>query len=302
MAKLSDTNRTYKSPLGQPKALWWFYEDKDGKAYGPMPFRELRENAIKRTLVEDMKVWREGEEERYASQDIVGLLPTGSSQAKIDPGPQSSMDDDNPYASPNAERIIADGPPGGLYLPHLNRTHFSILLCFIVTALGFGTLSAAVSDPLTRSIIYSFSALALCGWVLFSLLYLRRAWNMMNMLGASMNGTKAVLVFLIPFFNVLWSFVAIFGWAKLWNFNAENHPGLSEAKSVWKLIFFLFCVGFLMTHVIVLMLWTSGEVPRDILNPRHQFALGTFAVTFLLCIATWYQLCRSVNFLARKKS
>lgn len=301
MSLLPANNRTYESPLGKPEALWWFYEDLDGVKHGPMPFRELRGKALKRVLTEGMTVWREGEEDRYSSEEIVGLLPNLPPPAQRDSGPESSLTDIKPCASPNAERSIAEGPPGGLYLPHLGRTHFSVLLAFISVTGGLGYVSTLISDPPTRLIILAFAALSLTGWLLFSLLYLRRAWNMMNMLGAPMNGTKAVMVFLIPFFNGLWSFVAIFGWAKLWNFNAKHHPGLSEAKSVWQFGFLLFCIGLLMTQIIILMLWISGEVPNDLMNPRHQFALGTFTVTILLCFAIWYQLCRSVNFLARKK-
>lgn len=302
MAKLPEPNRSYESPLGQSEALWWFFEGEDGKAIGPMPFRELRENAVKRTLLEQMEVWREGEEIRYFSQDIVGLLPSLPASPKEDPGPQSSLDNENPYATPNAERAITEGPPGGLYLPYLSRTHFSVLIGFIALALGLGYLGTTISDPPTRSIVFAFTAIFGVGWLLFSFVYLRRAWDMMNMLGAPMNGTKAVVIFLIPFFNALWSFVAILGWAKLWNFNSKYHPGLSEAKPVWKFSFLLFCLGFLVSQVIILMLWISDEVPNDSTNPQHQFALGTFLVTFVLCCTTWFQICRSVNFLARKKS
>ncbi|MDB4381906.1 hypothetical protein N9Z40_03365, partial [Akkermansiaceae bacterium] len=80
------------------------------------------------------------------------------------------------------------------------------------------------------------------------------------------------------------------------------HPGLSMAHSVWRPIFLLFCIGLIMCEVITLMLFLSEEFPDDLMNPSHQFALVTFTVTLLLSLALWFQLCRSVNFLARKKS
>lgn len=267
-----------------------------------MPFRDLRASAIKKDLSANMLVWREGEKARYPSQKIVGLLPQFQTEPNKDAEPISSVDNDNPYATPNAERTIAEGPPGGLYLPYLRQTHFLALLGFSATAIGLTYLGTTLSDPPSRSIVFAFSIIALLGWLAFSLIYLKRAWDMLNMLGAPMTGVKAVLIFLIPFFNAIWSFVALLGWSKLWNFNVSVHPGLSDARPVWRLMFLLFCIAFMMGQVIILMLWMSKEMPDDLYNPRHQFALGTFAVTFLLSLGTWFQLCRSVNFLARKKS
>lgn len=302
MANFPQQNRTYESPLGQPEALWWFFQDHDGKEQGPMPFRELRECALKKSLLDNMLVWREGEKARYPSQKIIGLLPHSQPDPDEETGPVSSIDNDNPYATPNTERPIAEGPPGGLYLPHLRETHFLALFGFSTTAIGLIYLGTTLSDPPTRSIVFAFSIIALLGWLSFTLIYLKRAWDMMNMLGAPMTGVKAVAVFLIPFLNAIWPFIAIYGWSKLWNFNATRHPGLSDAHSVWRLMFLLFCVAFMMSQVIILMLWMSKEIPNNLDNSRHQFALGTFAATFILSLGTWYQLCRSVNFLARKKS
>ena len=172
MASLPESNRTYESPLGQPEALWWFFEDAEGKEQGPMPFRELREKAVQRTLKEGMPVWREGDDQRHASQEIVGLLPSAPPPPKEDPGPKSSLDDENPYATPNAERSIAEGPPGGLYLPYLGRTHFSILLGFLTLSGGLGFLASSIPDPTTQSIVCAFAGVSLLGWLVFSMLYL----------------------------------------------------------------------------------------------------------------------------------
>lgn len=266
-----------------------------------MSFRELRDQALKKKLLQKMDVWRKGEETRYPSQEIVGLIPNLPASPQEDPAPPSFSDDGNPYAPPEAERSISHGPPGGLYLPYLRPTHFPLLILLLAGAAGLGYFATQLSDPPTRAMIFAFAGVLFLGASLFFILYLRRAWDMMDMLGAPMHGTKAVIIFLIPLFNALWSFIAIYGWAKLWNYNCKYHPGLSAARSVWKFSFLLFCIGFLMTQVIVLLLAISKEIPNDLENPRHQFALATFAVSTLLTLTTWYQLCRSVNFLARKK-
>lgn len=60
VAYFPQQNYTYESPLGQPEALLWFFQDRDGKEQGPMPFRNLRECALKKELSSNMLVWREG--------------------------------------------------------------------------------------------------------------------------------------------------------------------------------------------------------------------------------------------------
>lgn len=267
-----------------------------------MPFRTLRQDAMEGKLTHSTTVWREGDEQDYPAGEIVGLLPNSQPKKEEDPGPKSSLGNDDPYATPKAERTIADGPPGGLYLPYLKDVSFPLLFLFVLLCAGLGYAGLVEEDPPTSSIYYSFSALSGLLWFFFSIVYLHRAWEMMRILGAPMSGTKAVSILLIPFFNAIWAFAAIFGWAKLWNFNVKRHPGLSEAHSVWIPVFLLFCIEVLMTQVIALMLILGREIPDDFSNPSHQFALATFAATLLLSLITWFQICRSINFLARKKS
>jgi hypothetical protein len=293
--------RDSKSSLDPPEAVWC-YESVDENVKGPMPFRDLRNAALVGKIKSSQWVWREGGKDRYQAETIVGLLPVSTAPVEEDSGPRSALDDDNPYATPQAERTIAEGPPGGLYLPYLQKVHFPLLLAFLLAGVALLLGALFNQDPQTQIILFSFSGIALVLWVAFSLAYLKRAWDMIGILGAPMNGTKAISILLIPFFNSIWSFVAIFGWARIWNLNVKKHPELSMAHSVWLPVFLLFCIAMMMTEVIALMLIVSKDLPNDILNPRHQFALTTFVATFILSLITWFQLCCSVNFLARKKS
>ncbi|MDA7517585.1 DUF4339 domain-containing protein [Akkermansiaceae bacterium] len=300
---LPKKNRIKKSPLGAPDSLSWFFEDDKSEVQGPMSFRDLRTKAIEGKISAGRKVWREGDDERYPAEDIVGLLPHSSAPSEAEQkGPESSLDNENPYATPNAERTIMDGPPGGLYLPYLREVHFSILLVCLLAGAGLIYGASLIKDTQIQIITFTFAGIALALWLIFSLIYLKRAWDMMSILGAPISGTKAVSILLLPFFNAVWAFIAIFGWARLWNHQVKRHPGLSMAHSVWRPIFLLFCIGLMMCEVITLMLFLSEEFPDDLMNPSHQFALVTFTVTLLLSLALWFQLCRSVNFLARKKS
>lgn len=294
--------RDYKPPLGPPEALSWFYENANKKVKGPMAFRDLRDAALVGKIKSSQWVWQEGEEDRYRAVTIVGLLPISTAPVEEDDGPKSALDDDNPYATPKVERTIAEGPPGGLYLPYVYKVHFSLLPAFLIAGAGLILGASFNQDTQTQTILYTFGGFSLVLWIAFSLVYLKRAWDMMTILGAPMSGTKAVSILLIPFFNSIWSFIAIFGWARLWNINVKKHPGLSMAHSVWRPVFLLFCIAMMMAQVSALMLLVSKDLPNDLTNPSHQFALATFGVTLVLSLMTWFQLCLSVNFLARKKS
>lgn len=117
-----------------------------------------------------------------------------------------------------------------------------------------------------------------------------------------MNGSKAVRLFFIPILNALWSFVALFGWARLWNRCVTTHPGLKPASKVWRPCFFLFPILFLASQVVLITHLIMREWPFDTMKQDHQIALGILATTLTVGLVCWFQLSRSINFLARKKS
>jgi len=298
---LPDRKNRRKSPLRAAEALWWF-RDSRGQEQGPMAFRDLRAKALDRKIRAGQQVWREDAGERYLAEAIVGLLPNASPEGEKEATPSDAAEDETRHAASTTERTIADGPPGGLYLPYLRQVHFSILPATLLVGGGLLYATSVLEDPQIRVIAGAFGVTSLLLWLVFSFIVLRRAWDMMSILGARITGIRAVSIMLLPLVNGFWSFTAIFGWARLWNLQVKRNPGLSMASAVWRPVFFAFCVGLLLSQVAALILWLGGEMPKDLSKPTHQFALGTFAVTLLLSLAAWFQLCRSVNFLARKKS
>jgi hypothetical protein len=270
----------------------------DGEELGPVDFRTLRSLAVSRKLLGHHLVWKEGSDERQPASALVGLIPPELGDPSAPPQPE--MKEVDPYAAPRTA-TIGDGPPGGLYLPHLSPANFPLYLTLPAVAGGLIYACFEFTAPNTVTFLVALAALCLLGWLAFSVIYLHRAWEMMRMLGAHLTGAKAVRPLFVPFFNALWCFVAVFGWARLWNHNVKHHPGLKPARSVWPILFFLFPILLLISQGLALMHLLIREWPTDPTDLNDQISFGTWAFTFIITLVTWGQICRSINFLARKK-
>ncbi len=263
-----------------------------------MEFRELRLLASQREIQAEDLVWNTDDPNKRPAASFIGLIPA---QKPTEVPPASDVSDADPYAVPKT-RTIADGPPGGLYLPHLQHSSFSLFFGVLVLAIGLGFIAWKVPLEEIRSTVIVFSGLALISWIGLAVVYLHRAWDMMHMFGAPFTGGKAIRFLFVPLFNALWSFVVLHGWAGLWNRSVESHPGLSLARRVWRPTFFIFSVLFLMSQTLIMMHAFTGEWPSDLQDHRHLISLGVQAVTLLFGLACWYQMTTAINFLARKKS
>lgn len=263
-----------------------------------MEFRELRVMALDLNLLGHHQVWQTESADRQSASSVVGLIPPAKREVSI---PPSDLSDDDPYATPKV-RTIADGPPGGLYLPHLHRTNFPIFLLILIVTGGLFYAGWKVPDPDTKPIIYSLAGFGLIFWLFLCLIYLHRAWEMMRMFGAALDGSKAIRFLFFPLFNALWCFVILFGWARLWNRSVTTHPGLAPASKVWKPFFFLFPILFLISQAMLIAYIFIKEWPSDLTNQSHQISLGIWACTLVIGLICWFQISQSINFLAKKKS
>lgn len=280
---------------------------------GPIDFKALRELALQKIILKETEVWQGSEKNRRLAASVKGLIPNKTAKpanfrpppkiAKlVDEAPTSYRDSQNPYSAPKVT-TIQDGPPGGLYLPYLRHSPFYPLPSLLLGAvwLTFLAITYGSTDE-SRLTLLAFSGMAVIGFIALTLIYLHRAWEMLRVLGSTLAGHKAITFMAIPLFNGVWSFFAILGWARSWNYQVKRHPGLSQASSCWYILFLLFCVSFLASQSFLLAHIVSKDWPTDINNVHHQIPLATFAVTLLLGLGVWAQLCRSINFLARKKS
>ena len=279
----------------------WFC-DIGGKVHGPLDFRNLKELAASQEISEETLVWKgRTPSDKQEANTILGLFPKTKPKVREEPVPESKISDADPYATPQTN-TIHDGPPGGLYLPHLRHASFlHLAFAFVLmTALLIGAHYIPNRD--IRLITYFLGGFASVHWLVLGLSYLHRAWDMMHMFGASLNGSKAVRYMLLPLFNALWSFVALYSWARLWNHSRRTHPGLSLASYVWKPLFFLFPIAFLAAQGLFLMHFITKDWPTDLTNQNHQISIGVFAFTISLGMICWFQMTRAINFLARKKT
>lgn len=271
----------------------------DGQSFGPVDFRELRSLAIERKLLGHHLVWKSGTDEKQAAGSVLGLIPTRKREPT--PIPPSDVSDQDPYAAPKT-RTIWDGPPGGMYLPHLHPANLLLFFLTLIVPGGLIYLCQTIANENTRTFLYSLAVLGLVAWLALAVIYLHRAWDMMKMFGAHLTGGKAVRFLFLPIFNALWCFIVVFGWAKLWNYNVRNHPGLQPANAVWRPLFFLFPVLFLISQSLLVMHFVTGEWPVDLQNQNHLISLVTWALTLALTLICWCQIGLSINFLAQKKS
>ncbi|MGJ8672921.1 GYF domain-containing protein [Rubritalea sp.] len=81
----------------------------------------------------------------------------------------------------------------------------------------------------------TFTVLLSIGWIfsviayIFGLIYLHRAWTLLQPSGTAVSPAKAVGFLFIPFFNLYWIFVAYRQWAEEWNKVQSRHTTLTAA-------------------------------------------------------------------------
>jgi len=135
----------------------WFYEI-ESESFGPVDFRELRSLAIDRQLLGHHLVWKSGTDEKQEAGSILGLIPT---QKKApEPIPPSEISDKNPYAVPKT-RTIWEGPPGGMYLPHLHPANLLLFFLTLVVPIGLIFLCQKIVSANTRDFLISLAGIGL---------------------------------------------------------------------------------------------------------------------------------------------
>jgi len=279
----------------------WHYRTPE-QTVGPLDFKELRYHAIQRKIDESTEVWTEDDTSPRPASEVEGLLPKSLAPSRSRPPlPPSTNKEKSPYEAPR-RRTIMDGPPGGLYLPYLKHSPFSLLLLLLLSAIGLSYLALYSPTEEARLPIGCFAGLAFLGLIVFSYVYLHRAWEMMRVVGAQTSGNQAIKLMALPILNAFTSFRVIFGWSRFWNYQVRVHPGFSTTRAVWSPIFLLFCFGFLASQAFLVFYKIKGEWPLDLTNPLHQASHVVFGVTLLTGAMVWAQFCSAINFLARKKS
>jgi len=264
-----------------------------------MAFKDLRFLALQRKVGQDTPVWEKGNETLMrAAGEIPNLIPLGAHlppEEKVEEEPQR-------YPEHARRRTIQDGPPGGLYLPYLKKSHFFLLPIFLFLSGILCYLAFQNSQKDLQMALFSFASFAALGWLVVSFIYLHRAWEMLRVVGADISGKRATLQMALPFVNSLLAFKIIYGWANLWNSLVQKHPGFSTTKKVSSFPHLLYCLGFLASHALIILHIIRGKWPINFSDPLTHITLATFALTFFLGFWVWSHFCHGINFLAKKKA
>lgn len=118
---------------------------------------------------------------------------------------------------------IASGEP--FPSPSPTKASFGLWLGLLVSA----PVVALLASVLEVSLL-SFAALPLLLWAqVLGLIYLHRAWSLIQPGNVQVSPGKAIGFLFIPFFNIYWLFIAIGGLPKEWNRVMASHPNLSQA-------------------------------------------------------------------------
>ena len=170
-----------------------------------------------------------------------------------------------PVGTPMMEAV----PPGMDYPPTgTKRASFGLLIGLFIGAIVVGIgglgLSANVSSrgpsAETTSNIILFASLGTAVLLLLlsgllSYVYLYRAWKTLRFGGPRTTPGKAIGFLFIPFFNVYWIFVAVYGLSQDWNRITTSYPNLQGAPRMGEGLFLTYIIGSLVFFPLGFILW-----------------------------------------------
>jgi hypothetical protein len=246
-----------KAPTGIPSALFgftspalllgggvekWYYAQ-GGNQQGPVTREALQGLLASRNIPGDALVWCEGMPDWKQAAEVP-LLQASSPLVATPAGPY------NPYAPPPSYANPVARPAGPIIFPFVKRANFplaaSLSLGGIIGLFG-GILGMSSSSMETVGILVAVGGgAALCWGSILFLIYLYRAWHVLQPLHPTTTPGKAVGFLFIPLFNLYWNFVAHWRWSQDWNRNVANfNPGAPRVSEGLFLTYaILQCAGF----------------------------------------------------------
>lgn len=227
----------------------WYYAH-GGEQKGPVPVSELQRLAgIGEFDPAADLVWRDGLDDWKPAnlvEELAGAFePAEAATAEL-----------NPYATPAAAEPAFGAGAGVGDLPKVKPANFG--LC--VTMLVIGTLGVIVSYGLMFASIISnaedpaafeqtmplfmggvfVSMIPLLIATVLTMIYLYRAWYVLQPHTAYSTPGKAVGFLFIPFFNLYWCFIAYWRWGQEWNRLVASSPAHPHAPRMSDGLFLTF--------------------------------------------------------------
>lgn len=287
----------------------WYYTDRNGQQAGPVSLTDLQSLLQQSAVTDSSMVWTEGMDDWKTVSDIDILKssegatipqPAPLAQPAASPLSQPTAAS-NPYAPPQTQ-VTAPVSENDYHIPEVKRTNYALMASTL--AIGFvllviGLIIMGISSPGTYSddeLIYgdysttsttstevptSAIVLIIIGFVgliyggILSLIYLHRAWRVIQPGGASTTPGKAVGFLFIPFFNLYWYFVAYWKWSQDWNRVTTTHRKLVGAPTMGEGLFLAYAI----LNVIGVLINLAG--------------LAGLVFFFIIM----WQLCKAVNYM-----
>lgn len=293
----------------------------EGQQYGPYTGEQLVEFANDGRIVRDSMLWAEGMAEWVQASQVEGLFPpeavpvaTPAAPAYVPGGspppwmrggatPQLAA---RPIAAPLAAHpgmapmgrpgMLIRAVPGENYPPtEAKGAWFGLLVALMGGGMGFYLVLVVLlggnilkQENLTGGstiLLLLMLVLAVVAILIAQILhfvYLHRLWSSLSYADPRTTPGKAVGMMFVPFFNLYWIFVAIFGLAQDWNRITRQHPNLQHAPKMSEGLFLTYCILLLVFWPLAWVLWfpLMAQICRSInfmaYRPVHH--AGTFNI------------------------
>ena len=263
----------------------WYYA-KGGRQLGPVPESELARLAASGGIdpATDL-VWREGMDDWKPANEIAELnLSAPDSAAPL-----------NPYAAPMHQGFTSEGiaeipavKPASFMLSAIPYTLgiFGFVVAYgwlLYSMIGSAERGSSPESIESNLIVFGVGigislVVMLVGYII-SLVYLHRAWAMLQPHTPHSTPGRAVGFLFIPFYNLYWTFVAYWRWAQEWNRlvgGSARHPSAPRMNE-----------GLFLTYAIMVIVCGLFGV----------FGLVPYLVFHLI---TLKGICNAVNYGARR--
>ena len=206
-------------------------------------------------------VWKDGMSEWAAAATVPELsaaAATGAAAGAAAPAVAAAMPvAENPYATPQSG--LTEQVDSQAILPRVKPANYGLMAGLIIAGVvimigGFGTMIATLeagpeSGEAPPEAIGAVGALVIFGGMIplmiggiMSLIYLYRAWVLLQPRTKHATPGKAVGFLFIPFFNLYWYFVAYWRWSQEWNRLVASDPAHPSAPRMSEGLFLTYAI------------------------------------------------------------
>lgn len=130
---------------------------------------------------------------------------------------------------------------------------------------------------------------------IMALVYLHRAWKLLQWGNVRTTPGKAVGFLFIPFYGLYWLFVAYVGLAKDWNRVLASHPNLNNGPRMSPGLFVTFCI----LGVVGIFLSLLTNDPEMMMGPLGSLSLLTLLAYLIIELLVLAKICKGINYMGQ---